>query len=160
MMTKQIPLSRQKRRNSKNAGLVALVDDEDFEWLSQWNWTAVSTHRKNGGYAVRVENGRMILMHRQILEALDGTEVDHVNGQGLDNRRSNLRFATRQQGLANRSVFKSNRSGFKGVHFDPNAGKWKMVFSAHFDSAEEAARVYDQLARLVFGKFAKTNFDD
>ncbi len=159
-MTKQIPLSQQKRRNSRNAGLVALVDDEDYEWLRQWKWTAISTHRKNGGYAVRVENGRMILMHRQILDASDDAEVDHINGHGLDNRRGNLRFATRQQGLANRGVFKSNKSGFKGVHFDEKAGKWKMVFSAHFDSAEEAARVYDQLARLVFDKFAKTNFDE
>ena len=159
-MTKQIALSQQRRRNSRNAGLVALVDDEDYEWLSKWNWTAVSTHRKNGGYAVRVENGRMILMHRQILEAPDGAEIDHINGRGLDNRRNNLRFATRQQGLANRAVFKSNKSGFKGVHYDEKIGKWKMVFSAHFDSAEEAARVYDQLARLIFGEFAKTNFDE
>jgi hypothetical protein len=77
----------------------------------------------------------------------------------LDSR-AIIRFATRQQGLANRAVFKSSKSGFKGVHFDEKVGKWKLVFSAHFDSAEEAARVYDQLARLVFGKFAKTNFDE
>ncbi len=159
-MTKQIPLSKQKRRNSKNTGLVALVSDEDYETLCPWNWSAISTQRLNGGYAVRIENGRMLLMHRQILDASDGTEVDHINGRGLDNRRANLRFATRQQGLANRSVFKSSKSGYKGVRFDEKTGKWKMVFSAHFDSAEEAARVYDQLARFVFGTFAKTNFDE
>ena len=163
-MTKEIPLSKQRRSNgnSRNIGLVALVDDEDFEWISQWNWSAVSTQRRNGGYAMRRDNrsGKTILMHREILEAPEGSEVDHINGNGLDNRRSNLRFATRQQGQANRRVFNNSQSGYKGVHFDKQMGKWKMVFSVHFDSAEEAAKMYDDLARIVFGEYAKTNFDD
>jgi hypothetical protein len=112
-MTKETALSKQKRSNSRNTGLVALVDDADYDWLSQWNWTAISTHRKNGGYAVRMENQKMILMHRQILDAPEGAEVDHINGNGLDNRRSNLRFATRRQGQANRRLFTNSKSGFK-----------------------------------------------
>jgi hypothetical protein len=61
--------------------LVALVSDEDYEWLSQWNWSAVSTQRRNGGYAMRTDNrsGKTILMHREILNAPEGIEVDHVN---------------------------------------------------------------------------------
>jgi hypothetical protein len=157
---KKIPLSKQKRINGRNQGQIAVVDDEDFEWLSQWNWTAVSTHRRNGGYAMRVANGKTILMHRQILDAPDGAEVDHINGNGLDNRRTNLRLATRRQGQANRRRFKNNKSGFKGVHFDKQQGKWKLAFSAHFDSAEEAARMYDRIAQIVFGEYAKTNFED
>jgi HNH endonuclease len=163
-MTKEILLSKQRRSNGnqRNVGLVALVDDEDYEFLSQWNWSAVSTHRRNSGYAMRLDNrtGKTFLMHRVILDAPSGAEVDHINGNGLDNRRANLRFATRQQGQANRRVFKSNKSGFKGVHFDKVTGKWKMVFSAHFDTAEEAARTYDKLAKMVFGDYAKGNFEE
>ncbi len=109
-LTKPIPLSQQKRRNSRNVGLVALVDDEDYEWLSQWNWCAVSTQRQNGGYAMRRDNrsGKTILMHRVLLDAPERIEVDHING--------------------------------------------------NFDSAEEAAQAYDQLATIVYGEHAKTNF--
>ena len=99
-------------------------------------------------------------MHRVILNAPPGVEVDHINGNGLDNRRSNLRLATRAQGQANRGRFKSNKSGYKGVHFDKQLGKWKLAFSAHFDTAEEAAQMYDRIARIVFGEYAKTNFDE
>ena len=159
-MAKEIPLSTQKRRNSQNLGLVALVDDEDYDWLSQWNWSAVSTHRRNGGYAMRRDNvtGKTILMHRMILKASDGGEVDHINGNGLDNRRCNLRLVTPQQNRRNRSTGRNNQTGYKGVTFDKKSGRWVMSFRVVFDSAEEAARVYDQLAAAVFGEHAKTNF--
>jgi hypothetical protein len=124
-MSKEIPLSQQARRNKRNIGLVAFVDDDDYEFLTQWNWSAVSTQRRNGGYAMRLDNRTKttFLMHRVILNAPDGMEVDHVNGNGLDNRRANLRFATRQQGQANRRIFKNSESGLKGVHFDKVTGK-------------------------------------
>jgi len=157
-MTKEIPLSQQHRRNKRNNGLVALVDDDDYEWLNQWNWTAVSTHRRNGGYAMRITDGKTLLMHRLILGASEGKEVDHINGNGLDNRRANLRLATRAQGAANRGQFKNNKSGFKGVHFDKHQGKWKLTVSAHFDTAEEAAHMYDQLVCVLHGEYANTNF--
>lgn len=158
-MTKEILLSQQQRRNKRNTGLVALVDDEDYEWLNQWTWTAVSTHRRNGGYAMRIANSKTTLMHRLILGAPEGAEVDHINGNGLDNRRSNLRLATRRQGLANRRRFKNNKSGFKGVQFDKESGKWKLTFRAQFDTAEEAAHMYDRIVRILHGEYAKTNFN-
>ena len=159
-MAKQIPLSQQKRRNSRNRGLVALVSDEDYEWLSQWNWSAVSTQRRNGGYAMRTDNrsGKTILMHREILNAPEGIGVDHVNGNGLDNRRENLRLVTVQQNRQNRSRGRNNQTGYKGVTFDRKSGKWVMSIRVLFDSAEEAAQAYDQLAGIVFGEHAKTNF--
>lgn len=156
-MTKEIPLSKQHRVNSRNNGLVALVDDEDFDWLSQWNWTAISTQRRNGGYAMRVEDGKTILMHRQILDAAEDTEVDHINGVGLDNRRANLRVATPQQNRQNRRLGRNNRTGYKGVTLDKRSGKWIMSFRMAFDSAEEAAQVYDQIASMVFGEYARPN---
>ena len=159
-MTAEILLSAQKRRNSKNLGLVAFVDDEDYTWLRQWNWSAVSTQRLNGGYAMRRDNssGKTILMHRLLLDAPEGMEVDHINGNGLDNRRANLRLVSLQQNRQNRSKGRNNQSGFKGVTFDKKSGKWAMSFRALFDSAEEAAHVYDQLAALVYGEHANTNF--
>jgi hypothetical protein len=161
-MTKQIPLSQQKRRNSKNLGLVALVDDEDYDWLCQWKWTSVSTERRNGGYAMRLDNraGKTILMHRIILNAPEGVEVDHINGSGLDNRRENLRIVTLQQNRQNRSRGRNNQTGYKGVTFDKKSGKWSRSFRVLFDSAEEAAKVYDQLARIVYGEHANTNFPE
>jgi hypothetical protein len=157
---RKILLSKQKRRNSRNRGKFAIVDDEDYEWLNHWNWSAVSTHRRNGGYAMRRDNklGKTILMHRQILDAPENAEVDHINANGLDNRRSNLRLASRSQGQANRRRFRNNKSGFKGVHFDRQSNRWKLAFTAHFDTAEEAAQVYDRIARMVFGEYALTNF--
>ncbi len=144
-MTKEIPLSQQQRSNSRNKGLVALVDDEDYEWLS------------NGGYAIRVEDGEMMLMHRQILGATGDVEVDHINGVGLDNRRANLRAATPQQNRQNRRLGSNNRTGYKGVTLDKRSGKWIMSFRMAFDSAEEAARVNDQIALIVFGDYARPN---
>jgi hypothetical protein len=159
-MTAEIPLSTQKRRNSRNLGLVALVDDEDYLWLRQWNWSAVSTQRLNGGYAMRRDNqsGKTILMHRIILDAPEGIEVDHINGNGLDNRRANLRLVTVQQNRQNRSKGRNNQTGFKGVTFDKKSGKWVMSLRVLFDSAEEAAQVYDRLAAIVYGEHANTNF--
>ena len=161
-MARQIPLSQQKRRNSRNRGLVALVSDEDYERISQWNWSAVSTQRRNGGYAMRRDNrsGKTILMHREVLNAPEGIEVDHVNGNGLDNRRENLRLVTVQQNRQNRSRGRNNQTGYKGVTFDKKSGKWAMSFRVLFDSAEEAARVYDRIALLIHGEHAKTNFPE
>jgi hypothetical protein len=85
-MAKRIPLS-----TTKVKGLYALVDDEDYERLSQWNWTAIYTNRKNGGYAVRVQYGTTYLMHRVVLGVGDDVSVKHLNRNGLDNRRENLK---------------------------------------------------------------------
>ncbi len=161
-MTKEIQLSQQRRRNSRNVGLVTVVDDEDYEWLSQWNWSAVSTQRRNGGYAMRRDNrsGKTILMHRVLLDAPEGIEVDHINGNGLDNRRVNLRLVTLQQNRRNRNTGRNNQTGYKGVTFDKKSGKWVMSLRVLFDSAEEAAQAYDQLATIVYGEHAKTNFQE
>jgi hypothetical protein len=106
------------------------------------------------------QTGKTILMHREILEASEGIEVDHINGNGLDNRRENLRLVTLQQNRQNRSRGRNNQTGYKGVTFDKKSGKWAMSFRVLFDSAEEAAQVYDQLARVVYGEHAKTNFPE
>ena len=104
----------------------AIVDDSDFEWLSQWRW-----HMAQNGYARRsIDRGgiqRTIGLHRQILglEPGDSREGDHRNGDRLDNRRENLRVVTRAQNQQNLRAKKAGAtSRFRGVYFSRKAGKW------------------------------------
>jgi hypothetical protein len=137
-------------------GKVALVDDNDFEWLNQWNWCI------SQGYAVRHKNPSS--MGRLILDAPDGMQVDHKNGDPLDNRRENLRLATQADNQHNRAKFKTNKSGYKGVDF--HCKKWRAqikvdnvkIYLGTFETAEEAACAYDDAAKSYFGRFANTNF--
>lgn len=113
---KLIPLSR---------GKAAIVDDEDYLRLSQHKWS-LSSH----GYAVRDEQidgrYRRVYMHREILITTDTqSEVDHINGNGLYNRRENLRLATHMQNLSNQRKRSFTTSRFKGVYYDRATGKWR-----------------------------------
>jgi hypothetical protein len=154
-------------------GKVALVDDEDFEWLSQWKWS-VETHAKTF-YALRSiylgrENSKakmtLVRMHRVIMGMPVNKEVDHKDGDGLNNQRDNLRVCTHSQNLSNRGKDKDNTSGYKGVWFDKNRGKWsadlhfkgRTVHLGRFTSVIEAAKAYDKAALKYFGEFARLNF--
>lgn len=162
-MTKQIPLSK---------GLFALVDDADYEWLSQWKWYA-STH-KCGAYAMRhapnpakCPRQISIFMHRLILNAPNGYEVDHINHNGLDNRRANLRVVTVAQNQCNRK-HEYGSSRFKGVHWDKVRGQWrayiwynkKGIKLGHYPDERAAARAYNEAAKRLFGAFACLNAVD
>lgn len=141
-------------------GFVTLVDDEDFEWLSQWRWAA-RENQSGTFYAVRYQVHRVIQMHRVIMEAPKELEVDHKNGDALDNRRCNLRLCTHQQNMHNRKLSKNNTSGYKGISFRKRSQKWYAsinVFIGSYDTSEEAARAYDTKAIELFGEFAKPNF--
>ncbi len=148
---------------------VAIVDAFDYERLSSWKWYA----ERNGNtwYArrnVRLKDGTRsaVYMHREILEVDFTEEVDHRNRNGLDNRRANLRIATKQQNSCNRSAPITNTSGFKGVSWHKRHRKWyahiniegKRKHLGHFESAKEAAEAYDRAAMEKYGEFAKTNF--
>jgi hypothetical protein len=157
---KKIPLTK---------GKFALVDDTDYEFLSQWKWEWRSTrHRGHSGYAIRrptVDGKRIILrMHRVLLGVTDPqVEVDHVNGNGLDNRRSNIRACTRSQNQANQR----KRGRFKGVYPSHNRKnkylalvgvEGKSVYLGVFPTAIAAAKAYDKAAREYHGEFACLNF--
>jgi hypothetical protein len=152
-MTKQVPLSR---------GLFALVDDEDFEHVSAFKWRAVKGVETF--YAHTKIDGRSIGMHRLLTGPLATEVVDHENGNGLDNRRSNLRPCLHKHNTRNRRKMKgATTSKFKGVCL--TKGKWRSsiihegerVDLGRYNSEILAARQYDRAARLLFGRFARTN---
>lgn len=159
---KEIPLTK---------GKVALVDDEDYERLVAFKWQATCNSRKRRWYAtcnINLPNGQQTKtrMHRFILNAPKDLQVDHQNGDGLDNRRNNLRLATNSQNQQNRSLSPSSTSGFKGVSFHRGWNLYrariyldrKQISLGYFADARSAAIAYDASARKLFGKFAKTNF--
>lgn len=147
---REIPLTR---------SLVALVDDEDYESLSAYKWHA----RKDGYrfYAARSHGGSTILMHRVLLGAPAGMAADHLSGDGLDNRRANLRLATHAQNIHNRGANKNNTSGYKGVSL--NRGRWaahinvngKRKHLGSFSYPQEAHAAYCSAAEKLHGEFAR-----
>jgi hypothetical protein len=149
-------------------GLVALVDDDDYDELTKTSWYAAK--HKFGYYAARGQriNGRTcgILMHRQILRTPAGLWTDHINGDKLDNRRANLRIATPANNIHNTPP--RGTSGYRGVSFHPHTGKWRARLKVAgittslglFDSAEAAARAFDAAAPEIYGEFAWLNFPD
>lgn len=155
---KIIPLTRSK---------VAIVDDEDYDWLAKHSWCAI---RPNGiFYAMRGfhSNGKnvSVYMHRQIMNAKSGVQIDHINRNSLDNRKSNLRFADQTQNNANSGMNSRNTSGFKGVCWNKDRRKWvatisrnnKTVYLGLFKNPEDAASAYDAAAVSLRGHFARTN---
>lgn len=123
---KEIPLSR---------GLVAIVDDEDFDWLNQWKWYAGNNGKARTMYAIRMAavegKRRKFRMHREIMNPPDGMEVDHINHNGLDNRRSNLRIVTSSQNSRNTRKPRTGRtSKYKGVTYEKDrvghVARWRV----------------------------------
>ncbi len=145
-------------------GKVAIVDDADAEMLSQYRWCYLSV-----GYAARHEriNGkdRMILMHRFLLSASPEQLVDHINGNGLDNRRENIRLCTKADNQRNQRRNSKNTTGYKGVSFDKGRGKYiasiqvlgTQIHLGRFSTAEEASKAYEEAASRYHGEFAYTH---
>lgn len=150
-----------------------MVDDEDYEVVSSFRWFAyVSGITKNYFRAARfstTKNGqkkKMIHLPRFLLNAPDGMVVDHINGDTLDNRRSNLRICTTSENGMNATIGKRNTSGYKGVSGYPSKLRpWtamityqqQKVFIGNFDTKEEAALAYNKKAKEYFGEFARLN---
>jgi len=142
-------------------GCVALIDEEDLSLISEFKWCCVS----HGGhfYAAtrnwKISKNKLIYMHRIILDAPTGMDVDHINGNGLDNRRANLRLCTRSENCRNRRKSTSSPNQYKGVHFSKETGKWSAgICLGSFNTEKEAALAYDEAARKIFGEFARVNF--
>lgn len=154
-MSKAIELTR---------GLCAIVDDDMYEYLNQWKWTALKNGKKF--YAFRMERKKGILMHRVVNQTPDGMMADHIDGNGLNNQKSNLRSCTPSENTRNQLP----REGrYKGVVENNGRGKrwraqlWmnhKCIHLGYYEIAEEAARAYDRAAKKFFGQFACLNFPE
>lgn len=148
-------------------GKVAVVDDRDYPPLAKFKWCAVKDH--NTFYACRAVTvspykQKRILMHREIVGCVQ--KIDHRDGDGLNNRRDNLRPATTRQNGQNRRKLAPASSKFKGVHWHRRDRKWQARIQAtgqrsqigYFKTEKEAAQAYDAAARRYFGEFANVNF--
>jgi hypothetical protein len=152
-----IPLTR---------GLHAIVDAKNYEWLSRYKWCAQA--RRDGAtfYACRNSGRRTIMMHREIMKPPPGKVVDHINGNGLDNREDNMRNCTQAQNALNSRSRMSRKSRFRGV--DPAGDKWQANFKYRgqthylgvFDDEVEAAKARDRKAYELNGPYAYLNFPE
>lgn len=146
-----IPLTR---------GKFALVDEKDYPVLSPFHWRALED--EHTWYAITGSNPA-ILMHRMIIGG-KYPEVDHKDGNGLNNRRTNLRSSSREQNGRNRKKYGRKTSKYKGVCF--LSGGWvasitfnkKTHYLGRFHDEKAAAKAYDSAAKREFGEFARTNF--
>jgi hypothetical protein len=166
-MAKQIPLTQ---------GQFAIVDEQDFSWLSTWKWLAQWNPKTSTFYAARktgsscaggIDRRRAILMHREILNCHGDELVDHKDWDTLNNRRENLRVASNSQNMRHSKARKSSTHGFKGVTWFNSPQKWGAriitnskgrIFLGLAGSKIEAARVYDKAAIREHGEFAVLNF--
>ena len=158
------------RRIPLTQGKFAIVDPEDYDGLIGHKWFAMRSRR--GFYAIRMvtkKNGRRkkIRMHRQILNAPADKLVDHINHNGLDNRKANLRIVTNMQNSWNKRKQKGDYSSpYKGVSWAKRIGKWhteiycngSKIFIGYFDDQVSAAKAYDAMAAELYGEYAALNF--
>lgn len=156
-----------------NKGLFATIDDIDSD-LTEFKWVSSTVGKSKIPYAMRLIGKRSgvrhgIIMHRVILGRMIGKtltsseHVDHINGDGLDNRRGNLRIATPAQNMMNAKRRTDNTSGYKGVSLQKNTGKWsaqvwvngKKRRLGYFNTPELAYEAYCKAAKEYYGEFAR-----
>lgn len=145
---KKIPLTR---------GKVAIIDDADYPLIAGYRW-----YCNDEGYAVSNNKGNSLRMHRLILGTPPDKITDHINKNGLDNRRSNLRLADKSTNGCNRPKQANNKSGVKGVCFDKRFGYWrayvtlnrKQVFNSYYKKFEDAVAARRAAALKYHKEFA------
>lgn len=151
-----------------NNNKVVKVDDDDFKELSLFHWYAPDN---NGYYRARADfwkdgKKKSISMSRFITNCSKGMVVDHINGDTLDNRRSNLRVCTHSENMRNRRILsKNNKTGYKGVSWNIFAKQWQVGISfkgkhmtvGYSRDIKEAAKIYNEAAIKYHGDFATLN---
>jgi len=153
-------------------GKYALVDDEDYEYLNQWNWCIMKGDKKTF-YAFRKDYSegtpKGILMHRTVMKTPDNEQVDHRDHNGLNNQKINLRNCTHKQNHGNQAPCLKKISKYKGVScFEGRKKPWfaqitkegKRFYKGSFEKEIDAAYVYDEMAKELFGEFAWLNFSN
>ena len=170
--------------SKKNGKFTILIDEEDWDRVKKYKWNVRVRPNTNyvranipnpeGGFRNRprkdgspggTKRESTLSMHRFIMDAPKGMQVDHINGNGLDNRKCNLRICTKSDNAKNRRLNKNSKSGFKGV--SPRKSKkspWVAQISGrligYYDDPEEAAKAYDEEAKKEYGEFARLNFPE
>jgi hypothetical protein len=157
---KLIPLTR---------GFNAIVSASDFYLLNQWHWFAIPSKKTETVYVGRMERksdgtNRLVLMHRFVVGCEE--DVDHIDRDGLNNTRDNLRPCSETLNAGNQRLHKSNKSGYKGVSWHIPTQKWickiyfqnKQFHLGLFEDKIACARRYDRKALELFGEFARLNF--
>lgn len=151
-------------------GKFAIVDESDLPDIMLFRWITQKKELPGGDAFYVIANAghsrstrSRIHLHRFLMRASESHLVDHWDGDPLNNRRHNLRIATKSQNGANQKLRQSSTSGYKGVYLVPSMpGYWRaMCRKQHvgiYPSPEEAARAYDDAARAAFGEFARVNF--
>lgn len=147
---------------------VALVDDEDFEYLNQFKWYA--NFDGNEFYVIRkcptlTNKKNSISIHREIMKPPSGMIVDHINHDTFDNRKINLRICTFAENLRNKKIYKNNTSKYKGVNYNIQVKKWlvrislnnKRIHVGYFLTPIEGAKAYNEAALKYHGEFANLN---
>lgn len=150
-------------------GQYAKVSDIDFDFLNQWSWYACF-YPKRGKYTAnrrffdkKLDKRVTLYMHRLILNAPEGLDVDHKNHDPLDNQRENLRLATRSQNNANARAYNGRK--YRGIYWNPVVKRWyaqirhlrKSYYIGCYRNPEDAARAYNKVAIEKFGEFIMLN---
>jgi len=164
------------QKYGKRGGCVALVDDEDYEWLNNTYWHVAKNKGKYVDYAMgSAKDGDKFVtkrMHREIMKKYgllkDGDQIDHINGNGLDNRKENLRACTNGQNQANskKMIAQKAHSIYKGVSWNNGCKKWsshickdkKLISLGYYEEQVIAAKAYDRAAIILHKEFAFLNF--
>jgi len=159
--------------SKKHGTQTVLIDEEDWDKVNQHKWYIWGRASRTSFYAITTiphpggsKRGKNLPIHRLITNPPTDMMIDHINGNGLDNRKENLRICTNAQNLCNQGLNNKNTSGYKGVSWFKITKKWraqisfnnKPVHIGYYKDVEEAARAYDKKALELHGKFAKLNF--
>lgn len=154
-------------------GKETIVDDDIFQFINQWNWYYQVDRKGIDGYAIRratsielsEKPNTVVRMHNVICCPPEGFEVDHINGNKLDNRKINLRIVNRSQNSQNKPVGRKNTTGYKGVSFRKDCGKYRVNIVVNYKTfplgnyftAKEGARAYNAAALKYYGPNAWLN---
>jgi len=159
------------KRIRLTTGEIALVDDADYSRVARYSWFVARRGRALIYAVTQLPNGTWVYMHRFVLRLRKGSRgvVDHLNANGLDNRRRNLRRCSVRQNLLGMGL-RTHSSRFKGVYWaKPQRAQWrgswvaqiglhrKVISLGHFEREEDAARAYNRAARRHYGRFARLN---
>lgn len=143
----------------------AIIDEQDFDRINQYKWHSVDVDGSGRIYAACSIKGKTTYMHRMVMGAQAGEEIDHIDRNGLNNSRQNLRFVTSSQNKLNQSKRSDNTSGHKGISWCPDREKYQVYINidrkrkslGRYKTLEEAIYVRDQAAKAHYGEYAREN---